>query len=190
MHSPTPPYPILLPSEFDDHALETFTIAFRGRKESQTSVHLEFNTEQIAKLERDYTPHSLYTSYTRSIARSRHTHARARARLYIRSRASALTFRRANTRSREFDPLEGGRGRSRQELKRPNPLPVIDVTNFHKGARHRPITSLTRPDKSRKIHRPQYRAEYCRSNRSVDICADYAVSFMLALFFFFFFSPS
>lgn len=96
MHSP-PPYPILLPSEFDDHALETFTIAFRECKESQTSVHLEFNTEQIAKLERNYTPHSLYTHPIHAVYSTIATHTH----IYIRSRASALTFRCANTRGRE-----------------------------------------------------------------------------------------
>lgn len=36
---------------------------------------------------------------------------------------------------------------------------VIDVTNFHKGTRHGPITRLTRADKSTKTLRSQFRAQ-------------------------------
>lgn len=147
-----------------------------GRKESQTSVHLEFNTEQIAKLERNYTQ-APYTPCIHAVATHTHTHVRARpVRDYIYPLACLrVDFPLCKYQGEGHGLIRGmeGRGGSRQGLKRSNPLPVIDVTNFHKGSRHRPITSLTRPDKSRKIHRSQYRAELPFDSRPVDgdICA-------------------
>lgn len=70
-----------------------------------------------------------------------------------RSRATSLTFRCANTGDAVDARKSTGRDRGL------NVPAVIDVTNFHKGTRHRPITRLTRADKSRKIHCSQYRAQ-------------------------------
>ena len=53
---PFPPLPYFITIRIRWSRSWNFYNRIPGRKESQTSVHLEFNTEQIAKLERNYTP--------------------------------------------------------------------------------------------------------------------------------------
>lgn len=79
--SPFPPLPYFITIRIRWSRSWNFYNRIPGRKESQTSVHLEFNTEQIAKLERNYTPlspllGSVYTACIYAVARSRHTRAR------------------------------------------------------------------------------------------------------------------
>lgn len=112
--SPFPPLPYFITIRIRWSRSWNFYNRIPGRKESQTSVHLEFNTEQIAKLERNYTPPlpaprvRIHSLYTRSCTIATHTRTHVSyTRLYIH----VYVFARVPPRWLSALQIPGGGGR-------------------------------------------------------------------------------